>query len=115
MPISFETTPLRQATRSHVRYKLHSSGICYNDRRRSELKTPIQTQNLRTQSYRSYRSKHPIFGLVEEEQIYSFPDDEINEPQLWEEKQNVQNQAQNEIHNDPENNVTITTYQASLG
>ena len=45
-------------------------------------------------------------GIVEEEQIYILPDDELDENKLWEEKQNVQNQAQNETHNDPENNVT---------
>ena len=43
-------------------------------------------------------------GIVEEEQI--FPDDESDENKLWEEKQNVRNQAQTETHNDPENNVT---------
>ena len=45
-------------------------------------------------------------GTVEEEQIYILPDDEVDENQLWKEKQNVRNQAQNETHNDPENNVT---------
>ena len=44
-------------------------------------------------------------GIVEEEQIYVLPDDEIDENQLWEEKQNVRNQAQTETHNDPENEV----------
>ena len=44
-------------------------------------------------------------GIVEEEPIYLLPDDELDENQLWEEKQNVRNQAQNETHNDPENNV----------
>ena len=45
-------------------------------------------------------------GIVEEEQIYILPDDEFDEDKLWEEKQNVGNQAQAETHNDPENNVT---------
>ena len=45
-------------------------------------------------------------GIVEEEQIYILPDDELDENKLWEEKQNVRNQAQNETHKDPENNVT---------
>ena len=45
-------------------------------------------------------------GIVEEEQIYILPDDEFDENKLWEEKQNVRNQAQTETHNDPENNVT---------
>ena len=45
-------------------------------------------------------------GIVEEEQIYILPDEEIDENQLWEEKQNTRNQAQNETHNDPENNVS---------
>ena len=44
--------------------------------------------------------------IVEEEQIYILPDDEIEENQLWQEKLNVRNQAQNETHNEPENNVT---------
>ena len=44
-------------------------------------------------------------GIVEEEQIYVLPDDEIDENQLWEEKQNVRNQAQTQIHSDPENEV----------
>ena len=43
---------------------------------------------------------------MEEEQIYILPDDEFDENKLWEEKQNVRNQAQTETHNDPENNVT---------
>ena len=46
------------------------------------------------------------FRIVEEEQIYILPDDEFYENQLWEEKQNVRNQAQNETYNDSENNVT---------
>ena len=33
------------------------------------------------------------------------PDDEIDENQLWQEKQDVRNQAQTETHNDPENEV----------
>ena len=45
-------------------------------------------------------------GIVEEEQIYILPDDEFEENKLWEEKQNVRNQAQTETHNDPENHVT---------
>ena len=45
-------------------------------------------------------------GIVEEEQIYFLPDEEIDENQLWEEKQNTRNQAQNETHNDPENDVS---------
>ena len=45
-------------------------------------------------------------GIVEEEQSYILPDDEIEENQLWEEKLNVRNQAQNETHNEPENSVT---------
>ena len=45
-------------------------------------------------------------GIMEEEQIYILPDDEFDENKLWEEKQNVRNQAQTETHNDPENNVT---------
>ena len=45
-------------------------------------------------------------GIVEEEQIYILPDDEIDENQLWEEKQNVRKQAQTETHNDPENAVS---------
>ena len=45
-------------------------------------------------------------GIVEEEQIYILPDDEIEENQLWQEKLNVRNQAQNETHNEPENSVT---------
>ena len=45
-------------------------------------------------------------GIVEEEQIYILPDEEIDENQLWEEKQNTRNQAQNEPHNDPENDVS---------
>ena len=36
MPVSFETTPQKQTTHSHVRRKLDSSRISYNDRRRSE-------------------------------------------------------------------------------
>ena len=45
-------------------------------------------------------------GIVEEEQIYVLPDDEIDENQLWEEKQNIRNQAQTETHNEPENAVS---------
>ena len=45
-------------------------------------------------------------GIVEEEQIYVHPDDEIDENQLQEEKQNIGNQAQTETHNDPENAVS---------
>ena len=44
-------------------------------------------------------------GIVEEEQIYILSGDKIVENQLWEEKQNVRNQAQTETHNDPENEV----------
>ena len=45
-------------------------------------------------------------GIVKEEQIYILPDDETEENQLWEEKLNIRNQAQNETHNQPENSVT---------
>ena len=45
-------------------------------------------------------------GIVEEEQIYILPADEIDENQLREEKQNVRNQAQTETHNDPEKAVS---------
>ena len=45
-------------------------------------------------------------GIVEEEQIYILPDDEFDENKLWEEKQNVRDQAQTETHNGPEKNVT---------
>ena len=45
-------------------------------------------------------------GTVEEEQIYILPDDELDENQLWQEKQNVRDHAQNETHNEPENDVT---------
>ena len=45
-------------------------------------------------------------GIVEEEHIYILPDEEIDENQLWEEKQNIRNQAQIETHNDPENDVS---------
>ena len=45
-------------------------------------------------------------GIVKEEQIYDLPDDDIDENQLWEEKQNIRNQAQTETHNDPENAVS---------
>ena len=41
-----------------------------------------------------------------EEQIYNLIDDEIDENQLWQEKQNVRVQIQNETHNKPENDVT---------
>ena len=39
-------------------------------------------------------------GIVEEH-IYILPDDELDENQLWQEKQNTRDQAQNETHNDP--------------
>ena len=45
-------------------------------------------------------------GIVKKEQIYVRPDDEIDENQLWEEKQNIRNQAQTETHNEPENTVS---------
>ena len=45
-------------------------------------------------------------GFVEEEQIYILPEDEIDENQLWEEKQNIRNQAQIETHNEPETDVS---------
>ena len=45
-------------------------------------------------------------GIVEEEQIYILPDDELDENQLWQEKQNIRDQTQNETHNEPENNIT---------
>ena len=45
-------------------------------------------------------------GIVEEEQIYILPDEEIDENQIWEEKQNIRNPAQIETHNDPENDVS---------
>ena len=44
-------------------------------------------------------------GIVEEEQIYVLPDDEIDENHFWEEKQILRNQAHKETHNDPENEV----------
>ena len=46
-----------------------------------------------------------LSGIVEE-QIYILPEDELDGNKLWEEKQNVRNQAQTETHNDPENNGT---------
>ena len=45
-------------------------------------------------------------AIVEEEQIYVLPDDEIDKNQLWEERQNIRNQAQTELHNDTENDVS---------
>ena len=45
-------------------------------------------------------------GIVEEEQIYILPDDEFDEKKLWEEKQNIRNQAQTATHYEPKNNVT---------
>ena len=45
-------------------------------------------------------------GIAEEEQIYILPEDEIDENQLWQEKQNIRNQAQTETHNEPENNIS---------
>ena len=45
-------------------------------------------------------------GIVEKEQIFLLPENEIDENQLWEEKQNIRNQARNETHNDPENSVS---------
>ena len=44
-------------------------------------------------------------GIVEDEQIYILPDDDVDENQLWPEKHNVLEQAQNETHNEPENDV----------
>ena len=46
------------------------------------------------------------FGIAEEEQIYILPEDEIDENKLWQEKQNIRNQAQTETHNEPENNIS---------
>ena len=34
-------------------------------------------------------------GIVEEEQIYVLPDDEVDENQLWEEKRKVPNSSAN--------------------
>ena len=45
-------------------------------------------------------------GILEEEQIYILPDDELDENQLWQEKQNIRDQAQIETHKEPENNIT---------
>ena len=45
-------------------------------------------------------------GIVDEEQIYILPEDEIDENQLWEEKQNIRNQAQTETNNEPETDVS---------
>ena len=45
-------------------------------------------------------------GIAEEEQIYVHPDDENNEKTLWEQKDNIRNQAQTETHNEPENEIT---------
>ena len=45
-------------------------------------------------------------GTVDEEQIYILQEDEIDENQLWEEKQNIRNQAQTETHNEPETDVS---------
>ena len=53
-------------------------------------------------------------GIVEEEQIYVLPDEEIDENQLWEEKQNIRNQAQTETHNEPENTVFELNYNNSI-
>ena len=36
-------------------------------------------------------------GIIEEEQIYILPEDKFDENRLWEEKQNVRNQAQSEL------------------
>ena len=45
-------------------------------------------------------------GIVEEEQICILPEDEVDENQLWQEKQNIRKQAQTETHNEPENNIS---------
>ena len=45
-------------------------------------------------------------GIVEEEQIYVLPDEEIDENQLWAEKRNIRNQAQTETNNEPKNTVS---------
>ena len=45
-------------------------------------------------------------GIAEEEQIYIHPDDDNDEKTLWEQKDNIRNQAQTETHNEPENEIT---------
>ena len=45
-------------------------------------------------------------GIAEEEQIHIHPDDENDEKTLWEEKDNIRNQAQTETHDEPENEMT---------
>ena len=45
-------------------------------------------------------------GIAEEEQIYLHPDNEIDEKTLWEQKDNIRNQAQTETYNEPENEIT---------
>ena len=41
-------------------------------------------------------------GIAEEEQSYIHPDEENDEKTLWEQKDNIRNQAQTETHNEPE-------------
>ena len=45
-------------------------------------------------------------GIAKEEQIYIHPDDENDEKTLWEQKDNIRNQAQTEMYNEPENEIT---------
>ena len=44
-------------------------------------------------------------GIAEEEQIYVHPDDENDKKTLWEQKNNIRNQAQTETHNELENEI----------
>ena len=44
-------------------------------------------------------------GTPEEEQIYLYPDNEIDEKILWEQKEYIRNQAQTETHSEPENEI----------
>ena len=44
--------------------------------------------------------------MIEEEQMYMLPDDELDENQFWEKNQNTRSHAQNETHNDPGNILT---------
>ena len=44
-------------------------------------------------------------GIAEGEQIYLYPDDEIDEQTHWEQKDKIRKQAQTETHNEPKNEL----------
>ena len=79
-------------------YFLSRKGVDPTEKLAMTIRNEIHTKAIKTNIQSS--------GIVEEDEFYILLDEAIDRNQLWEEKQNVRNQAQTETHNDAENAIS---------